>query len=503
MLINSDILGRINLPNFVSQDLRRWRDHFPPIIIETCLGGAEEAIVRYIEAAYGGGLPIPSEVLTMPRGGFGPRPISITDISSRLLYGALVSGFEDSLPESSRGPGKWDSYNRFGLGGSSDYVVSMDIASCYEYIDHSILRQELTLRSLDLGLSSVTHEYLDELLGQTKGLPQMLQASDRLADVYLDILERKLARDGYETARYVDDIRLIADNWEHANAAIERASEYAREIGLILSSEKTRIYKTNTLIDQNAEEAVFFDTQYQQAREALTEFWTVADYDDETVRVELAPEPQETALATVRRIVLTWWDEYKRKGPESSVTGMEQRFLNGALYILRDDDTDLPGKLLSDIVFEYPRKIEQVVSYLVARGQAAGNNERNLAKVAVLARMGRQSPWAKLWIMHAIEQLGTGVTGVNDVKITDWVKRQLSDRHEAVRAQAAWLCSTVGTLTSDELSGLYRRASTISQPALAAAAVRQGNIPSQVVNGIRGDSPLNQEACKWVESATS
>jgi RNA-directed DNA polymerase len=110
--------------------------------------------------------------------------------------------------------------------------------------------------------------------------------------------------------------------------------------------------------------------------------------------------------------------------------------------------------------------------------------------------MGRQSPWFKLWLLHAIEQIAP-VTFTSQGSLGAWMQEQMTDRHETVRAQAAWLCATRGVLTTEKLADLYKNASVISQPALAAAAVRQGNLPNNVVKAVSEDSALNREASKW------
>src|SRR5262249_54913353 len=81
-----------------------------------------------------------------------------------------------------------------------------------------------------------------------------------------------------------------------------------------------------------------------------------------------------------------------------------------------------------------------------------------------------------------------------------WIELQLDDRHEVIRAQAAWIWSGVRRLSKAKLAELYTRASPISQAALAACAASQGNIPSSILSGITSDSPLNRAAATWAET---
>src|SRR5215469_5449473 len=123
MHIETQLLKSLNLEKVVKANIKRWRDRFPPIIVERCLQGAESAVISYISTAYRSGAIVPSETLTMPKSGFGLRPVTVTDLASRLLYSALVDSIADALPVPTRGEGKWDEFRRFGVEGSHEYVV--------------------------------------------------------------------------------------------------------------------------------------------------------------------------------------------------------------------------------------------------------------------------------------------------------------------------------------------------------------------------------------------
>jgi RNA-directed DNA polymerase len=495
MRIDSKTLASLGLQNFAQANLKYWRDRFPPMIIERCIQDSGSVLVRYLSASYGSGTRVPSETLTMPRAGFGPRPVTVTDLPSRLLYSAMVDSIKEYLPAPTRGPGKWDAFQDFGLEGSHEYIVELDIASFYEFIDHDVLFNELLLLCMNLDLCRVLKDYLGELLGRARGIPQMLPASDRLADAYLSILDRKLSQDGYVVARFVDDIRIIAETWDDANVAIERAADYARQLGLILSAQKTGIFKRTTLADQRRADMQFFNKYFTRTRTAMTQIMLIGSYDSGVQKVEIKPEEQQAARAAAWTIMSEWWNEAKARDPQGEVSTPTQRFINQGLYVLREHPEQLDPQLLQDIVFRYPRKIEQVASYLIARAKASPN-VRDLRPLHFLIAMGRQSGWSKLWLLHTIEQIAPpSFTGQGRLGI--WMREQLDDRHEIVRAQAAWLCATRRILQSEKLTELYRNASSISQPALAAAATFQGDIPNNIVSAVANDSILNREASKW------
>ena len=320
MHVEMQLLKSLNLEKVAKGNIKRWRDRFPPIIIERCLQSAESAVINYIFTAYRSGTIVPSETLTMPKSRSAPAG-TVTDLASRLLYSALVDSIADALPAPTRGEGKWDEFQRFGVEGSHEYIVELDIASFYEFIDHKILKNELLLQFIDVGVSDALEAYLQELMKNSRGIPQMLTASDRLADAYLGILDRKLAQAGFATCRYVDDIRILADSWDSANAAVEIATEHARELGLIVSVKKSGIVKKGTLAERQRVEDSFFRDHFDRTQAAMTRIRIVGDYDN-IFEVEERPAEKEAALAAAWQILSDWWNPEKGKEPQTEVLAL-------------------------------------------------------------------------------------------------------------------------------------------------------------------------------------
>jgi len=425
----------------------------------------------------------------------------MTTPAARMLYTALTETIAEALPPPTRAPGNYDIHRRFGLEDGQNYIVDLDVAACYEYIDHAVLRTELVLRSMDLPACAALTSYLGEVMAQARGLPQMFTSSDRLADTYLSILDRQLSRKGYMSSRYVDDIRIIAESWEKANTAVEEVAEYIRALGLTLSPEKTLIYKQATLVDQDREDADFYNTHFADAKASMTQIIFVGGLYEDGEPIEVEPEDREAAEAAAWNILFEWQSATKHGSSASEPIAPLTRFINRGLSTLGRAARRLPDHLLKDIVFEHPVKTEQVVRYLTARtGEPLW--DEHLKSIVALAEMGRQSPWAKLWLLHAIEILDS-ISVSRPPELVTWLDRQLDDRHEIVRAETAWVCSTMGLLPANRVTNLYARASPITQPAIAAAVSRQAGTSESTRNGIRDDSPLNREAVKWVEQTTS
>jgi hypothetical protein len=122
------------------------------------------------------------------------------------------------------------------------HVVTSDITGFYENIDHERLLSDLRGIGVNEALTSILGECLKRWAGtRGKGIPQGYSASDVLAKVYLNVVDRSLQKAGYVHLRYVDDIRIFCPSRRDARRAIQRLSELMSTRGLNLQSAKTKI----------------------------------------------------------------------------------------------------------------------------------------------------------------------------------------------------------------------------------------------------------------------
>ena len=500
MHLPSSVSAQLKLADAAEAAATRRLDHFPGMIIYGCLAEAAKSLDKVIKAELQADFQATAETLTMPRRGFGPRPVSVLSPSTRVLYGALVSALEPALPAPSRGSDRYEAYQRFGTEGTHSHVVDIDFASCYEFIDHELLFRELLLRSMDQPLSAAVRDLLQQISPRGRGLPQMLSASDLLADTYLSIVDRRLARDGYEVNRYADDIRVRADGWDSANRIIEQTAEYARDLGLILSAQKTQIRKRSTLVEAEERDSAVFTSYYQAARASLTETLIVMTGPYGDIEEQVVEPEEAVAVQAASRRLLDDWRRAQREDPEGDPSASIRRLLGTAILSSVDSSERLPDPLLKDLVFFEPQRLEQVANYISRRARRPERSEeRHYQTLRGLTEMGRQSPWAKLALLATIERTPARA-GANPTSVMSWVERQLDDRHESVRAQAAWTMSSRKVLTKESLRELWVRGSEISHPALAAAAAKQGDIPKGLMSAVVGASPLTKEAAEWAQA---
>ncbi|MFF4465834.1 RNA-directed DNA polymerase [Streptomyces mirabilis] len=435
-----------------------------------------------------------------------------------MAYLALVEDLGDDLGPKSREEGKYKEFKAFTLNGESDYVANFDIASFYEYIDHLDLKREVLSRTLNPESVTKLENVLTSVAGGTRGLPQLLSASDHLADAYIARLERRLTRDGYSVARYVDDFAVACPDWETANVIIERAAEYARDLGMVLSSEKTTITKRATVVANEEAEEKFFKEKFDAARaeEEVHVFLWSGDYDDvfEEDDESDAGESEDSdssiddaAMRTAMWSLLGDWVKLVRSAEPENHYRLESHYmtyLKPALGWLRGYWERIPDDILHEVVFRHPLLLAPACGYIRARDASDyGFVEDPWPTIRTLAIMGRQSPWAKLWLLDTVAQMRMFVESVDRARVMEWVDKQLNDRHEVVRAQAAWAAARHGRLEERTLTDLYTHASPISQPALAACMAKQGDLTKGVVNAITQDGPMMKKAYSWAEKKTS
>ncbi|CAM5666279.1 hypothetical protein SVIOM342S_06185 [Streptomyces violaceorubidus] len=480
-------------------------DRLPSLIVDDCLSDCAQEVGATADMVLNGKVLLPHETLAMPKKRSGPRPVTVTSTAARVAYLALVEHLGDSLGPKSRVDGRWKEYQSFALGSESEYIARFDIASFYEYIDHQLLTREVLSRTLDPAVVTKLENVLTSVSGGTRGLPQLLTSSDHLADAYIGVLERRLIRDGYSVARYVDDFTVACSDWETANVVIERAAEYARSLGLVLSSEKTVIAKRTTVVATEQSQEKFIRDKFQAVKIEEAQIFLWGPYDNEVAEIDGISD-EDAMMAVMWSLVGDWMELVRSSEPEEfhHREGHYRTYLPPALAWLRGHQQRIPDDVLQEIVFRHPLFLASVCGYLLARIEKFGPFEDPWPSIRQLAVMGRQSPWAKLWLLDTVARTQVNATSSTEyASVMEWVDRQLLDRHEVVRAQAAWVAASHGRLRERALAELYTRASLISQPALAACMAKQGDISKGVVGAIKQDDPMMKKAYSWAEKQTS
>jgi len=128
------------------------------------------------------------------------------------------------------------------------HVVDVDIKGYFDAIPHNQLMEKVSAkiadgRVLDLIRGFLESGVMEELRvdHSDSGTPQGGVISPVLSNLYLDDLDWHMDRLGYAQTRYADDLVILCDSAEEAQAALDEVRRWMEEAGLTLHPQKTRI----------------------------------------------------------------------------------------------------------------------------------------------------------------------------------------------------------------------------------------------------------------------
>lgn len=124
------------------------------------------------------------------------------------------------------------------------YVIFLDIAACYDNINHRLLGQYLE----DI-TNSKERELVRKLMDALgiwsrdsgKGLPQGYTASDVLAKIYFEKIHKRFIDKGIQHIRYVDDFRIFCNSEIEARKQMIEITEILSECGFSIQTHKTEL----------------------------------------------------------------------------------------------------------------------------------------------------------------------------------------------------------------------------------------------------------------------
>jgi RNA-directed DNA polymerase len=187
------------------------------------------------------------------------RPLGIPAVRDRVVQTALRHViepiFEREFADHSYGfrPGRGckDALRRVDelLKSQATWVVDADLKSYFDTIDHRRLLRLLQERIADGRVLELIEAFLkqgvfEELKGwepTESGTPQGAVISPLLANIYLNALDHKLAQEGFEMVRYVDDFVILCQSRAQAERALVVVQTWVSEVALQLHEKKTKI----------------------------------------------------------------------------------------------------------------------------------------------------------------------------------------------------------------------------------------------------------------------
>lgn len=128
------------------------------------------------------------------------------------------------------------------------HVVDVDISKYFDTIPHDRLMNEVARKVADGSVLDLIEAYVHQgvlegmrLWTPERGTPQGAVISPLLANIYLHPVDVAMRQAGYRLVRYADDMVVLCDTREQAEAALTRLRELIEERGLQLHPDKTRI----------------------------------------------------------------------------------------------------------------------------------------------------------------------------------------------------------------------------------------------------------------------
>jgi hypothetical protein len=238
--------------------------------IESDLNGWLQSVAAKIDKGYS---PHDCETCFVPKFNWMVRPGSVLTLEDELVFNAILGSFHKAIwkgigwaqgdPDAGyrlSQPTKtpkwvqndfriWKEWRTRSLAKLTDgvfYVLVTDVAGFYENIDLGRLASDLKSLGTDDTLLHVLSKCLNRWAHpRGKGIPQGYSASDILAKVYMDPIDRALRNEGFTHLRYVDDIRVFCKSSLEAKHALLTLNDAIRKRGLNLQSAKTDILRAD------------------------------------------------------------------------------------------------------------------------------------------------------------------------------------------------------------------------------------------------------------------
>lgn len=447
-------------------------------------------VERYIKSLCRGGMELATErELTARKPGHGVRPVAFWGIKEQVLYDALTAAALQTLPVVDRSVAKYIefiespvSYAReiqpdkkttnankvlfFVFDSEVKYVVKSDLTSFYQFIDHSILADELISQGADFDIVSHLIDLISEVTGRPLGLPQLYHASDRLSEVYIDQVERALLRKGFAVWRFNDDFRIACKNFSEAIAAIEALDSAARSVGLAINELKTFTYQFSTYflstydIDKLPEGGIISLDDVEAA---------AGDYTDDF------SEAPDSALAFIQSTNLTGEnDGLDLKNADRD----DVRRIRRALDSLAQDQNAEAFDSIELLISFVPSLTPDLIKYMMAAG--SGDHRIRAGEIldSIIESVSLNS-WQQVWLIEALRALDL-LSDADPSSIASrltWVQKCFATGKEPLRGAAFWALAASSNLEVVE---------TVAEAMDAPEAVK-----SLYLAGVRDRLPIN------------
>ncbi|SDT68058.1 RNA-directed DNA polymerase [Actinoplanes derwentensis] len=493
--VDSSIVARLKIERAVLEEVETVRNLLPPEPWSDAIRVGSSAIAGWVKSRLLSGQPNATPLSVNARkSGFGIRPVPIIGIGERVAYRALTRLVLEDLEISERTPEEYKNFIKAPIAYAFEhvssgpvrigdaqirYVAEADITAFYQYVDHEVLRQELHMQTGDVLHVDQLISLLGELSGRSFGIPQLLDASDWLSEVYIRIVERAVTRRGIAAWRFNDDFRIGCGSYRDALRNLEILGEAARDVGLVVGDQKTFVSTFPTYLFAHTDmdvdtAAATFDPQDVEV--AVTGYF---DQDE--------AESVVWAMQMLQRI--------DREGDSiggitlRKISSQDLRHLRRALNsLIRNGDAG--GLPWVTRLFRYvPSLTPHLVRYLV---RAYESREGEAIEVWFELTEHSVSDWQSLWLTYGARKMG--LLGAID-PAREWIEELTRSSSPApLRAEAYLALAEADAVSFDELEEELRAAPDALAPwfVLGMKMLAQGSSPppEKQLEAVRQSSPL-------------
>jgi group II intron reverse transcriptase/maturase len=258
------------------------RAHWPRLKEELLAGRYQPSEVKRVE-------------IPKPRGGV--RQLGVPTVVDRFIQQAILQVlspiFEPTFSEQSYGfrPGRRahqavkvaQQYLQEGY----RWVVDIDIEKFFDRVNHDVLMGRIAKRIDDKRFMRLLRRYLQAgvmvngvVIERYKGTPQGGPLSPLLSNVLLDELDKELQTRGHRFVRYADDCNIYVKSSKAGERVMESLKKFlARRLRLSINESKSAV-------------GLFWERK----------FLGLSFYEDQGVKIRIAPESIEELKGQIRRI---------------------------------------------------------------------------------------------------------------------------------------------------------------------------------------------------------
>jgi hypothetical protein len=499
--------GLVDATSFEKAADAEWsvvRSLMPPSPIRPLLVARQADVAQWaMRQVVGSFRPVPQQTVTVRKHRHGVRPVAELFLRDQLLYRVLAEALSGDLVPPLRQTQGFDEFRRAPLSDTSAaYVVSSDVSSFYQYIDHNVLAQELLIRSGDADRVTALMDLMEGVAGRTYGLPQQSEPSDLLAESYIDIVHRRLTRRGLRVWRYNDDWRIAAASWSEALYAVDLLEHECRRVGLTLNDSKT-IIRTRATYEEDLDHRETVLAQIAEEAELdLTDFAMGGMY--EAIIIE--PEQAAVQLEASRKILIRYGEHRADDERDPKVLQTLLQLVPGALVSLSEAVKGKTAEVDSDILdlcVEMLRT-EQNLTPQVSRYLSAAIDANEALVLAtfdgLLAVNPYITPWQAAWLGPELGRAPKFSTGTASAARGAWLSSVWNDNaaSEPVRSGLAATLARHKLISKSDLLVAYDAMSETGRPGIAAAlGVAEPNKADAAVAAMCREDDLSEMAYDW------